>query len=76
MELTTEEQERAAYAQGNTPLATAWGRIIDLEQERLQLRQCISNVLWAARELDAGRALTVEGAAYLSDATELLDRDA
>ena len=36
---TIEENERAAYADGNTPLATAWGRIIDLEQERLQLRQ-------------------------------------
>jgi hypothetical protein len=39
MQLTIEENERAAYAQGNTALATAWGRIIDLEQERLQLRQ-------------------------------------
>ena len=38
MQLTTDEQERAAYAQGDTALATAWGRIIDLEQERLQLR--------------------------------------
>jgi len=39
MQLTLDEQERAAYADGNTALATAWGRIIDLEQERLQLRQ-------------------------------------
>ena len=39
--LTLDEQERAAYADGNTPLATAWGRIIDLEQERILLRQCI-----------------------------------
>jgi hypothetical protein len=76
MQLTTEENERTAYSAGNTALATAWGRIIDLEQERLLLRQCIRNVLWAARELDAGRALTVEGAAYLSDAAELLDSDA
>ena len=73
---TIEENERAAYAAGDTALATAWGKLIDLEQERLQLRQCIRNVLWAARELDAGRALTVEGAAYLSDAAELLDSDA
>ena len=76
MQLTLEEQERAAYAANDTPLATAWGQIIDLEQERILLRQCISNVLWAARELDAGRALTVEGAAYLSDAVELLNSDA
>ena len=41
MQLTIEEQERAAYAQGDTALATAWGRIIDLEQERITLRQCI-----------------------------------
>ena len=41
MQLTIEEQERTAYAQGDTPLATAWGRIIDLEQERILLRQCI-----------------------------------
>jgi len=41
MQLTIEEKERAAYAAGDTALATAWGRIIDLEQERLLLRQCI-----------------------------------
>ena len=39
MQLTIEEQERAAYSAGDTPLATAWGRIIDLEQERILLRQ-------------------------------------
>jgi len=39
MQLTTEENERAAYADGNTALADAFSRIIDLEQERLQLRQ-------------------------------------
>ena len=41
MQLTLEEQERTAYADNNTALATAWGRIIDLEQERILLRQCI-----------------------------------
>ena len=41
MQLTTEEKERAAYAQGDTALADAFSRIIDLEQERLLLRQCI-----------------------------------
>jgi len=39
MQLTIEEQERAAYSAGNTALADAFSRIIDLEQERLQLRQ-------------------------------------
>ena len=39
MQLTLEEQERTAYADGNTALATVWGRIIDLEQERILLRQ-------------------------------------
>ena len=39
MQLTLDEHERAAYAQGDTALATAWGRIIDLEQERILLRQ-------------------------------------
>ena len=39
MQLTLEEQERTAYADGNTALADAFSRIIDLEQERLRLRQ-------------------------------------
>ena len=41
MQLTTEENERAAVAANNAPLALAWGRIIDLEQERLQLRALV-----------------------------------
>lgn len=41
MQLTTEEQERAAYAANNTPLATAWGRIIDLENEACELRDLL-----------------------------------
>jgi len=39
MQLTIEENERAAYAQGDTALADAFSRIIDLEQERILLRQ-------------------------------------
>jgi len=39
MQLTLEEKERAAYAAGNTALADAFSRIIDLEQERILLRQ-------------------------------------
>ena len=41
MPLTTDESERAAVAANNQPLAIAWGRIIDLEQERLQLRDLL-----------------------------------
>jgi len=65
MQLTIEENERAAYAQGNTALATAWGRIIDLEQERLQLRQCIRD---AADMID-------DDLEWVDRAAELLDRD-
>ena len=45
MQLTLDEQERAAYAQGDTALATAWGKLIDMEQERLLLRQCIRDAI-------------------------------
>jgi len=45
MQLTIEENERAAYAAGDTPLATAWGRIIDLEQERLRLRDLLRDAI-------------------------------
>ena len=38
---TIEENERAAYAQGDTALATAWGRVIDLEQECITLRDTL-----------------------------------
>jgi hypothetical protein len=41
MQLTIEEQERAAYAQGDTPLATAWGRIIDLENQACEYRALV-----------------------------------
>ena len=45
MGLTIEEQERAAYAAGDTALATAWGKLIDLEQERLQLRDLLRDAI-------------------------------
>ena len=41
MQLTIEENERAAYAQGDTPLATAWGRIIDLENQACEYRALV-----------------------------------
>jgi hypothetical protein len=65
MQLTTEEQERQAYAAGNTALATAWGRIIDLEQERLLLRQCIRD---AADMID-------DDLEWVDRAAKLLDSD-
>lgn len=45
MQLTIEEQERAAYADGNTPLATAWGRIIDLENQACELRDLLRDAI-------------------------------
>ena len=41
MQLTTEESERAAYAANNQPLALAWGRIIDLENQACELRDLL-----------------------------------
>jgi hypothetical protein len=66
MQLTLEEQERTAYADGNTALATAWGRIIDLEQERILLRQCIRD----AAELIEDDMEWVDRAAKLLDSDE------
>ena len=66
MQLTLEEKERAAYADGNTPLATAWGRIIDLEQECITLRQCIRD----AAELIEDDLEWVDRAAKLLDSDE------
>jgi hypothetical protein len=70
MQLTTEEQERTAYAAGNTALADAFSRIIDLEQERLQLRQCIRD---AAELIDQEK--TDEHVAWHAGANKLLDND-
>jgi len=66
MQLTTEENERAAYADGNTALADAFSRIIDLEQERLLLRQCIRD---AADLID-------DDLEWVDRAAKLLDDDA
>ena len=41
--MTIEEQERAAYASGNTALADALGQVIDLENEACELRAIISD---------------------------------
>lgn len=45
MQLTIEEQERAAYAQGDTALATAWGRVIDLENQACELRDLLRDAI-------------------------------
>tara|TARA_R110002126_G_scaffold32979_1_gene103691 strand:- start:57 stop:245 length:189 start_codon:yes stop_codon:yes gene_type:complete len=52
MQLTIEEQERAAYAAGNTVLSDAFSRIIDLEQERLRLRQLVREAVDHVQDKD------------------------
>lgn len=41
MDYTIEEQERAAYAAGNTALTDALARVIDLQNEACELRDII-----------------------------------
>lgn len=67
MQLTTEEQERTAYAANNTPLAVAWGRIIDLENQACELRALVRE---AVDEIDdAGeRARLLEALDKMDDA--------
>jgi len=43
--MTIEEQERHAYASGNTALADALGRVIDLENEACELRDVIRDAV-------------------------------
>lgn len=45
MQLTTEENERAAYTANNQPLAVAWGRIIDLENQACELRDLLRDAI-------------------------------
>lgn len=71
MQLTLEERERNAYAQGDTALADAFSAIIDLEQERILLRQCIRD---AAELIDCEK--TDEHVAWHDGAAKLLDSDA
>ena len=70
MGLTIEEKERAAYAAGDTALATAWGKLIDMEQERILLRQCIRD---AAELIDQEK--TDEHTQWHAGAAKLLDDD-
>ena len=71
MQLTLEENERAAYAAGNTALAIAWGKLIDMEQERILLRQCIRD---AADLIDQEK--TDDHTQWHAGANKLLDSDA
>tara|TARA_R110000868_G_scaffold273607_2_gene532749 strand:+ start:956 stop:1147 length:192 start_codon:yes stop_codon:yes gene_type:complete len=43
--MTIEEQERAAYAAGNTALADALGQVIDLENQAAELRDVIRDAV-------------------------------
>ena len=52
MQLTLEEKERAAYAAGDTVLSDAFSRIIDLEQERLRLRQLVREAVDYVQDKD------------------------
>ena len=45
MQLTTEENERAAYAANNQPLAIAGGRSIDLENQACELRALVREAI-------------------------------
>ena len=71
MQLTLEEKERAAYAQGDTALADAFSAIIDLEQERLQLRDLLRD---AAELIDQEK--TDDHTQWHAGANKLLDIDA
>ena len=48
--MTIEDQERAAYAAGNTALAAALAQVIDLENQAAELRDVIKD---ARGEIDA-----------------------
>ena len=43
--MTIEEQERAAYAAGNTALAAALARVIDLENQAAEVRDVIRDAV-------------------------------
>jgi hypothetical protein len=67
---TDEENERDAYAAGQYRLSDAFSRIIDLEQERILLRQCIRD---AADMIDQEK--TDDHTQWHAGATKLLDND-
>ena len=68
--MTIEEQERAAYASGNTALADALAIVIDLENEACDLRAVIRD---AADLIDAEK--TDEHVRWHERATAALEGD-
>lgn len=79
MQLTTEENERAAYAANNTPLAIAWGRIIDLENQACELRGLLRDAVLTLRHclpfIDAHRRTSGgDGDLSAANAREVIER--
>ena len=78
MQLTTDENERAAVAANNAPLALAWGRIVDLEQERLQLRDLLREGVDNAAQLRVAASRQAYGIKLSTESAErqIADADA
>jgi hypothetical protein len=79
MQLTTEEQERTAYAANNQPLAVAWGRVIDLENQACESRDLLRDARDALKYglafIDAHRrASGGDGDLSASNAREVIER--
>lgn len=79
MQLTTEESERAAYAANNQPLAIAWGRIIDLENQACESRDLLRDARDALKYglafIDAHRrASGGDGDLSAANAREVIER--
>lgn len=79
MQLTTEEQERAAYTANNTPLAIAWGRVIDLENQACELRGLLRDAVLTLRHclpfIDAHRRTSGgDGDLSAANAREVIER--
>ena len=68
--MTIEEQERAAYAAGNTALAAALAQVIDLENQAAELRDVIRD---AADLIDSEK--TDEHVSWHERATAALEGD-
>ena len=79
MQLTTEENERAAYTANNEPLAIAWGRVIDLENQACELRDLLRDAVLTLRHclpvIDAHRrASGGDGDLSAANAREVIER--
>ena len=79
MQLTTEENERAAYAANDQPLAIAWGRVIDLENQACELRDLLRDAVLTLRHclpvIDSHRrASGGDGDLSAANAREVIER--